>query len=199
MGSAESELAHQELSLVAINLFQFHVRAVRRLVDAVGVKIPHNKEVRSAGFGGEMVGGRRMPLSYADPRLPAGAKVMFTGIDRYVEIGIGLCGSNPVAIEAEASRRFRRVLEIRIVLQKVDQRLPGVGCGDGMFGTIRGDVPLYFLVCTTRSDCLSGRKSLGERKRRKSRKNRSDQELRRHFHGWAPVLVDRRNGSGCGC
>src|SRR5258708_328053 len=199
MGSAESELAHQELSLVAINLFQFHVRAVRRLVDVVGVKIPHNKEVRSAGFGGEMVGGRRMPLSYTDPGLPAGAKVVFTAIHGYVEIGIELCGSNPVAIEAEASRRFRRALEIRVVLQEIDQRLPGVRCSGGMFGAIGGDVPFYFLVSTTRRDRLRGRKSLGEREGRESRKKQRDQELRRHFHGWAPALVDRRNGLGYGC
>jgi len=150
MRGAEAELAHQELSLVAINLFQFHVCDVSGLVGVVGVKIPRNKEVRFAGFGGEMVGGRRMPRAYTDPGLPAGAKVVFTGFYRHVEIGIVLCGSNPVAIEPEANRGFRRALEIRVVLQEVDQRLPGVGRGGGMLGTSGGDVSLYFLVSTTR-------------------------------------------------
>src|SRR6266853_6716057 len=125
-------------------------------------------------------------MSRLCPELPTGTEVLLTGIHRHIEVGIRLC-ANPRAVKAEA--RSWRDLIIRVVLQEVDQGLSGLGRGDGMFGAAGGDVPFYFLVSTTRHDRLRGRKSLGERESRESRKKQRDQKLRRHFHGWAPALV----------
>jgi hypothetical protein len=108
------------LPFVTINLFQFHVG--KPVVD-VQIQVPDNKKLRFTGFRQEVIGGRGMP--YRRPGLPAGTDMLLTGIYRHVEAGIRLCGSDPSAIQAKTGSGSWRTLEIRVVLQKINQCLGG--------------------------------------------------------------------------
>jgi len=85
--------------------------------------VPDNKKIRLTGFRQEVIGGRGMP--YRCPGLPVGTDMLLTGIYRHVEVGIRLCGSDPSAIKAKTGSGSWRTLEIRVVLQKINQCLGG--------------------------------------------------------------------------
>jgi hypothetical protein len=51
---------------------------------------------------------------------------VFTGVNRNIKIRIAVRRTNPRAVEAKPSRGSRPIIEIRIVLQEIHERFPGV-------------------------------------------------------------------------
>ncbi len=136
MRGAERKFAHQELGFIAIEGLELHASGA----GLVFRLIADDEEIGAAGFGGKMRGGGSASGVKGNKRLPASTEVMLARLDGYVKIGVGLGGTDPVAVEAESGGGSRVANKIGIVLEEIDQCLALVRLGEGVLGFIGFDV-----------------------------------------------------------
>ena len=130
---AESEFAHEQLGFVTVQRFKFHAGVGMALDETVA----NDEEVHATGFGGEVSGSRpQCRLKTHMGALPVGTKVMLAGFDSEIEVGVGLRGANPFAVEAVTRGGPGAGVEKAVVLEEIDERFAGIGLGKGMFGTV---------------------------------------------------------------
>jgi len=133
---AESKLAHKQLSFVAVERLEFHAGGAALVVRLIA----DDEEIGATRLGSEMRGGGSTRGVNRHERLPTSAEVVFTGIDGNIEVGVGLSGADPIAVEAEASGGPWVADEIGIVLEEIDEGFSRVGLGEGMLGFFGFDV-----------------------------------------------------------
>jgi hypothetical protein len=96
MQGAESEFGNEELGLVAIDRAQGDVSGTRVAPkEVLGAEV-----IRLARFGGEVRRGGLMAGRDDNGRLPFRAKMMFAGLNRNIEVRVGLGGAHPIAVHA---------------------------------------------------------------------------------------------------
>jgi len=147
------------------------------LVFATGISaIVHDKKINAPWLGSEMSRGGLLGHIEADKGLPAGAEVMFSRVQGDVEIGVGLGGADPIAVEAKARRRSWPTLEVRVVLEEIDESFSWFGFDKGVFRAVRCHVELDIFGTAAgsggrfRGSILRGR-SCSESKKKKCRQS----------------------------
>jgi hypothetical protein len=141
---AETKFAHEELSLIAVQGGKFHSRRTLIFATAISV-IVYDEKIDAPCLGSEMSGGGLLCHIETDKGLPAGAEVMFSRVHRGIEIGVGLRGTDPIAVEGKARRRSWGTQEVRVVLKEIDESFSWFGFDKGVFRAVSFHVELGVL------------------------------------------------------
>src|SRR6266851_6380539 len=143
----KTKFAHEELTFIAVQGGKFHPRGIQPFaVLASGVSaIVYHEKIHAPCLGSEMSSGGLLGDIEPDKGLPAGAQVMFSRVHGGVEIGVGLGGADPIAVEAKARRRSWDTLEVRVVLEEIDESFSWFGFDQGMLRAVRFHVELGVL------------------------------------------------------
>ncbi len=136
MGCAEGKLGDKKLAFVAIQENETQVGT-----DATSAEI-HGCEVILPSRLGDEMGGGNFTVERA---LPVRAKVMNSGIDGNVEVGVAVRCSGPFAIDAHSGSWARARSIFRIVLDEIQQRLPRFGL-DGVLLFISFHIEFGFWI-----------------------------------------------------
>ena len=179
----ETKFAHEELSFIAVHGGKFHPRGTLVFVTAISV-IVYSEEIDAPCLGSEMSSGGLPGHIEADKGLPASTEVMFSGVDGGVEIGIGLGGADPIAVEAKARRRSWDTQEVRVVLKEIDESLSWFGFDKGVLRAVRFHVELGVLGAAAGRGSRFRGSILGEGSRGESKKK--EKKCRQSFHITAP-------------